>query len=110
MATRSRPKPEKNEAEATTGPFPLAEEVRTYEAQLPGWADREGQFVLIKGRDVLGFYPCHEEALEAGYDRLGGRPLPGQESPCSRADLSAWPHRPLMPHFTVTRRSARTDR
>jgi hypothetical protein len=55
MATRSRPKPEKNGAEATTGPFPLAEKVRTYEAQLPGWADREGQFVLIKGRDVLGF-------------------------------------------------------
>ena len=56
-------------------PFPLAEEVKTYEAHLPGWADREGQFVLIQGRDVLGFYPRHEDALEAGYDQLGGGPF-----------------------------------
>jgi hypothetical protein len=26
--------------------------------------------VLIKGREVLGFYPRYEEALEAGYDRF----------------------------------------
>jgi len=57
------------------GDFPLAEEVATYEAHLPGWADREGQFVLIKGRDVLGFYPSYEEALEAGYDQLGLGPF-----------------------------------
>ena len=53
--------------------FPLAEEVRTYESHLPGWLDREGQFVLIKGRDVLGFFPSFEEALEAGYQQLGNR-------------------------------------
>ena len=51
--------------------FPLAEEVRTYESHLPGWLDREGQWVLIKGHDVLGFYPQYEQAMEAAYDKLG---------------------------------------
>jgi hypothetical protein len=76
MKTKSRAKQEKKqEAKATTGLFPLAEEVRTYDSQLPGWADREGQFVLIKGKDVLGFYPRDEDALEAGYSRLGSGPF-----------------------------------
>jgi len=76
MSTKSRPKHEKmKEVEAAPSHLPLAEEVETYQAQLPGWADREGQFVLIKGRDVLGFYPRHEDAFEAGYDRLGGGPF-----------------------------------
>jgi hypothetical protein len=57
------------------GDFNLFDEVATFEAHLPGWADREGQFVLIKGRDVLGFYPSREEALDAGYDQLGIVPL-----------------------------------
>jgi hypothetical protein len=38
--------------------------VKTYEAHLAEWADREGQFVVIKGRDILGYYPHHEEAME----------------------------------------------
>jgi hypothetical protein len=76
MTTKSRsPRAKKKEAEAATGHFPFGEEVSTYESHLPGWADREGQFVLIKGRDVLGFYPRREDALEAGYDRLGGGPF-----------------------------------
>ena len=72
MASKSRPK---LETEASAGHFPLAEEVKTYEAHLPAWADREGQFVLIKGRDVLGFFPRHEEALEVGYERTGAGPF-----------------------------------
>ncbi len=68
------------------GDFKLFDEVATFEAHLPGWADREGQFVLIKGRDVLGFYPCHEEALEAGYDQLGtGRSLLSKSLPTSQS-------------------------
>jgi hypothetical protein len=55
--------------------FALAEEVATFEAHLPGWGDHEGQFVLIKGRDVLGFYPSRDEALDAGYDQLGMVPM-----------------------------------
>jgi hypothetical protein len=76
MATKRRPKPDqKMSAEATVDPFPLTEEVRTYEAHLPGWDDRDGQWVLIKGRDVLGVYPRYEPALEAGYKRFGAGPF-----------------------------------
>jgi hypothetical protein len=76
MTTKSTPQRKRQkDAEATAGPFPLAEEVSTYEAHLPAWVDREGQFVLIKGQDVLGFYPRYEEALDAGYDQLGSGPF-----------------------------------
>jgi hypothetical protein len=57
------------------GRFPLAAEVETFEAHLSDWADRPGQFVLIRGRDVLGFFPRYEEALEAGYERFGDGPF-----------------------------------
>jgi hypothetical protein len=72
----SRPKTGQTDAEATMDDtFPLAEEVRTYEAHVPEWLDREGQWVLIKGRDVLGFYLRYEAALEAGYQRFGAGPF-----------------------------------
>ena len=61
----------KKRAETVDDSFPLVEEVRTYESHLPGWLGREGQFVLIKGRQVLGFLPMYELALAAGYRQLG---------------------------------------
>jgi hypothetical protein len=72
VAKRTRTKVERKKTDETMDDsFPLAEEVRTYESHLPGWLDREGQFVLIKGSEVLGFYPLYELALEAGYRRMG---------------------------------------
>lgn len=76
MATKSRPKQNSTtRAEPAAASFPLAEEVRTFDAHLAGWTGREGQFVLIKGRDIIGFHPRYEEALEAGYERLGDGPF-----------------------------------
>jgi hypothetical protein len=76
MTTKSRSqRGKKKKADAANGHFTSVDDVSTYEVYLLGWADREGQFVLIKGRDVLGFCPRHEDALEAGYDRLGGGPF-----------------------------------
>lgn len=76
MSTKSRPKQScKKSTEATADPFPLADEVKTFEAHLSGWSDREGQFVLIKGRHILGFYPRHDEALESAYEQLGAGPF-----------------------------------
>jgi hypothetical protein len=74
MATKSRPK-QKQDAEATESSFPLAEETKTYEAHLAQWGGSVGQFVVIKGCDVLGFYPRHDEALEAAYDQIGQGPF-----------------------------------
>jgi hypothetical protein len=71
MTTKNRAKRGlKKKVETNGGSDPLAAEVTTYESHVPGWADREGQFVLIKGREVLGFFSRYEEALEAGYDRF----------------------------------------
>jgi hypothetical protein len=76
MATKSRSNnDQKTRARMTSGSFPLTDEVKTYEANLPGWSDRAGQSVLIKHGDVLGFYSRYEEALKAGYEQLGNEPF-----------------------------------
>lgn len=72
MATKNRPKRDpKKGPEKLLNSFPLAAEVKTYETHLLEWLDREGQFVLIKKREILGFFSRYEEALEAGYKRFG---------------------------------------
>ncbi len=76
MATKRRPKPDqKTRTEATVDPFPLTEELKTFETNLSGWDGREGQWVLIKGRDVVGFYPNYDQALECGYQRFDAGPF-----------------------------------
>jgi hypothetical protein len=47
-----------------------------YDANLHKWLKKhDGQHVLIKGHDVIGFYPTRDEALAAGYARLGVVPV-----------------------------------
>ena len=76
MATKNRTKRAQNtQNEPAAEPFPLAEEVETYEAHLPEWLDREGQFVLIKGREIIVFFTGDAEAFEAGYKRFGAGPF-----------------------------------
>jgi hypothetical protein len=46
------------------------------EANLSQWlTDHEGEYVLIKGETVDGFYKSRDEALTAGYSRFGIGPL-----------------------------------
>ena len=50
----------------------LAEESRTFEENRARWAEEhDGEFVLIRGTDVVGFYPTNERALSEGYTRFG---------------------------------------
>ena len=51
--------------------LPLAAELDVFETHLPGWLDREGQHVLIKGQEVVGFFSTRDEALMTGYTRFG---------------------------------------
>jgi hypothetical protein len=54
----------------------LATELATYNAQLPNMLrEHEGQFVLIHGDTVVGFWPTHEEAYYAGCERFGAPPF-----------------------------------
>jgi hypothetical protein len=50
----------------------LGREQAVYDANLPQWLrEHDGAHVLIKGREVVGFYRSFDEALDAGYARFG---------------------------------------
>lgn len=54
----------------------LNREQAVFDANLSEWlSDHEGQYVLIKGDNVDGFYASRDEALTAGYSRFGIGPL-----------------------------------
>ncbi len=54
----------------------LNREQSVYEANLSHWlTDHEGEYVLIKGEKVGGFYGSRDEALTVGYARFGIGPL-----------------------------------
>jgi hypothetical protein len=48
----------------------LTEEVMTYKENLSKLLAREGEFVLIKGREVIGVYAAPEDALAVALDRF----------------------------------------
>ena len=55
---------------------PLAEESGTYEANVEQWAEEHaGEFVLIRGTKVVGFFATKEKALTDGYKRFGIAPF-----------------------------------
>ncbi len=50
----------------------LETEIQTFEAQKRAWlAAHEGEFALIRGTTVTGFFATRGEALRAGYDKFG---------------------------------------
>lgn len=51
-------------------------EQAVYEANLAQWlSDYEGEYILIKGNEVDGFYESRDDAFSAGYLRFGIGPL-----------------------------------
>lgn len=56
--------------------FTLTREQAVFDANLSTWlAEHEGEYVLIKGKTVDGFYKSRDDALTAGYARFGIVPL-----------------------------------
>jgi hypothetical protein len=50
----------------------LEEEIQFYEENLPDWLQRhEARVVLVKGRELVGFFDNEEDALEEGARRFG---------------------------------------
>jgi hypothetical protein len=51
----------------------LEKELATYLRERPGWVSGGlvGQWVVIHGDEVVGFFPTLDAALQAGYDRFG---------------------------------------
>ena len=71
MAEKVRRRPDQAARAAS-----LNREQAVFEANLSRWlADHEGEFVLLKGDAIDGFYPSRHEALAAGYARFGIGPL-----------------------------------
>ena len=48
----------------------LEKELETYRTKLPELKDREGQFVLIHGDDVIDTFTSYEDAIKEGYARF----------------------------------------
>ena len=54
----------------------LADESSTYDANVAQWVkEHGGEFVLIRGTDVVGFYATYEQGLTEGYSRFGVAPF-----------------------------------
>ncbi len=54
----------------------IAEEIATYKARrLEMAAEHEGEFVLIKGTEIGGFFPDDSSATREGYRRFGFVPF-----------------------------------
>lgn len=55
---------------------PLSREARVFGEHVEAWRKTHlGQFVLIKGDEVVAFYPSLEEAFRVGTGRFGLEPF-----------------------------------
>jgi hypothetical protein len=54
----------------------IAEEIATYRAHLQEMArEHTDEFVLIKGKEIIGFFPDYTSAIQEGYRRFGRAPF-----------------------------------
>jgi hypothetical protein len=54
----------------------LERELETYRNKLPELkGENEGRFVLIKGDEVIDVFSSYDDALKAGYTKLGLEPF-----------------------------------
>jgi hypothetical protein len=80
---------------------PLATEWAVYKRELPRWLleGKEGSAVLIKGEEIIGFWPTRREALDAGRERFGMVPLMAKDirewEPVYRQRLTGIHHFPV---------------
>ena len=78
-ATRTRPQPRfRNwrtfDPSRIGGDQTLLEELTTYRDHLDELLERKGDYVLIKGRKVVGIFADRQEAIAKAYDLFGGHP------------------------------------
>ncbi len=48
----------------------LKRELVTYQNNLEEWSEHEGEYVLIKGAEVCGFFSSYSDALRQGYEKF----------------------------------------
>lgn len=52
----------------------FADELTTYRDRLPELLAREGEYVVIKGRDVVGIFPTRQGAIREAIGEFGDQP------------------------------------
>ena len=50
-------------------------ELAFYQRNLREWEDREGEYVLIKGEEMCGFFSSYDDALKIGYEKFDLEPF-----------------------------------
>ena len=80
-------------------PRMLDAEIATFREGVRSWlGDHEGEFVLIKGREVVGFFPSRALAADEGYRRFRDQSFLAQEVRWPERVLRfAWPSMPPPP-------------
>lgn len=53
----------------------LETELKTYSEKLPELLENEGQFVLVHGDRIVGFFVAYEDAVSEGYKEFGLDPF-----------------------------------
>ncbi len=53
----------------------LEQELATYRKNINDWTEHEGQYVLIKGDQVIGFFSSYDDAIRDGYARFKLEPF-----------------------------------
>ena len=57
---------------AMTPPTRLGAEIELYEARKAEWLkDHRGDFVVVKGNEIIGFFTNFHEAYYAGFEKFG---------------------------------------
>jgi hypothetical protein len=67
--------PDRRNPGATDPLAVIADEIATYRARLPELIEHEGQFVLIKGTEVVGLFDDESDAIREGRRRFGLAPF-----------------------------------
>ena len=53
----------------------LTHELEVYQKKIHEWEGRDGEYVLIKGDDVHGFFTSYDDALTRAYELFGLEPF-----------------------------------
>ena len=53
----------------------LEQELALFRKNINDWTEYEGQYVLIKGDEVIGFYSSYDDAITDGYTKFKLEPF-----------------------------------
>ena len=59
----------------------LEAELETYRNNVEKWSEHMGEYVLIKGDEVSGFFSSYSDAVTSGYANFGLEPFLVKEDP-----------------------------